>query len=320
MSKKKAPEAAAPVSKPPVSPEPDALDDAPDDALDDSAALEVLRPLREQLAPHAPAAPLRALFDAQITEATALEYGAKIGSDVVVGDATADLPKIADDVIARRVPGFGPAELSYTVDLAVALVTKWRALRDLRADQAAASDAKGTALAAALLKRTAFYNLLVSVTPEGSSERAALDKIGRASTRRLSAVAAALDSMRDRAEKRLDAAKHDKAFAAYLADKGLTAAKVAELAAPATEATRTSGVHGTTRTDVTRAQREVDVLDGRLRDQLIRLRRQVESARANGAALPEVVLTGIRHLGPITAPDEPPEPTPTPSPAPTPDT
>jgi len=41
----------------------------------------------------------------------------------------------------------------------------------------------------------------------------------------------------------------------------------------------------------------VDRVEGRLRDELGRLRAAVEAARAKGAALPEVELRGIRRLG-----------------------
>ena len=97
--------------------------------------------------------------------------------------------------------------------------------------------------------------------------------------------------MRAQAREILQRGATDAVFEQYLTDKGFTEAWLTEL-----------------------TQQAIDVLEGRVRDQLLRLRRAVEEARARGAALPAVPLARVRHT-PTRAKDAPPTPE-SPAPAP----
>lgn len=244
-------------------------------------------------------AELRARFDAQLSDDDAARVGRFTVTDDLLADVLDDVPGVLEAVRARRVVGFGPHELRHTLDLAEALAAQSDAGRERSAEQSAASRRKQSALRVAQHQRGRLVALLRSVTAPRSPERAALDRAARVERDNAVGVAAVVQSLRARAEQLLATAHDDPAQRAYLADKGLSEQSVRALLAQADDAVQSAARHGVTRSAARATQREVDRLEGRLRDQMMRLRQCVEAARtaprdALDAALPEVRMARSR--------------------------
>lgn len=105
----------------------------------------------------------------------------------------------------------------------------------------------------------------------------------------------------------LDDAKTNPALAGLLADKGLTPELVRGASEKSTTSVKSHDAHGAAQAASEDAQQALDVLDGRLRNQLLRLRRQVERARAKagGEAIPEVKLDALRATHTSPADEQP---------------
>ncbi len=268
-----------------------------------AGVLAVLQALRAKLAAFAPGEALAAMFRGQLTDARAQELGSRAGADVVLGDATTDLPLIADAVIAGEVPGFGPAELCFTVDLAVELATRSQSLRREQGAQAGASVRKSESMRGLSARRTELYALLSSVTPSEGAARDAFERRARVAGRGRHHVIASLDAMAACAQEMLARASQDAGLQAYYGDKSFTAERVQALVEPAAAALRDHTAHAGVRAKVSDGNAVVDRVEGRLRDELMRLRQAVEAQRAKGVSLPEVALRGIRNLGASRAND-----------------
>jgi hypothetical protein len=291
----------------PTSPEP-----APVGALDVTGAREVFLRAQSSLAAHAPSEALRKRFEAQIDADDAIADGGRIASDVVLYDAMTDLPLVLAAVIGGEVPGFGPREAHYTVSLALTLEASWRAFQDQQVARAGVSTTKSLTLEAAREERATLHELLESAVAPGSSEAAALAKAAGFGGKVIRSVAQGLDALVKVARDQLSAAAHDASLAELLADKGLTAARVDAAAAYSTQLSKAATGHAEARSGVDAGQAALDELDGRLRDELVRLRRAVQQTQRRGVKVPEVKLANVRRLyrtprkSPVTPPPAPP--------------
>lgn len=281
--------------------------------LDVSGAQKVFLDAQRKLSKHAPSDALRARFDSQVSKADAIAVGTRIASDVVLYDAMTDVPLVLNAVVAGKVRGFGPREAHYTLSLALALDTAWRAFHDRQVQRAGVSSAKALTLEAAREERASLFELVESVVVPGSSAAASLLKAASFGGKLLRTVAQGLDAVVKVARDLLTAAENDASLAELLSDKGLTEAVVNDAAAFSARLSKAATGHAEARSEVDAGQAEIDELDGRLRDELMRLRRAVLRARRNGVAVPEVALANVRRL--YRTPRSP-SPAPTPAPAP----
>lgn len=270
--------------------------------------LAVLTPLRALLAPFAPSAALVALYRGQISDAQAAKVGERASADVVLADAASDLPLAADAVIAGKVPGFGPSELCFTVDLAIELASSAQGNRTDRGAMRAASSRKRESHAAMSGRRAELYAVLSSVTPSEGEARDAFESRIRVTGKSRHAIVASLDAMGTAAREMLQRAENDASLATYYRDKGFSAERVNALVEPAARAMRARTEHASARAKTLASSTALDRVEGRLRDELMRLRVAVEAQRASGVALPEVELRGIRRVGYVARPAAPPAP------------
>lgn len=93
-------------------------------------------------------------------------------------------------------------------------------------------------------------------------------------------MAQGLDALVKVARDQLSAAASDASLADLLADKGLTTTRAA--AAYSAQLSKAATGHAEARSGVDAGQAALDELDGRLRNELVRLRRAVQQARRNG--------------------------------------
>lgn len=283
------------------------------ETLDVSGARKAFLAAQEKLTAHEPSKALRARFEAQIDKASAIAVGVRIASDVVLYDAMTDLPLVLGAVLAGKVPGFGPKEAHYALSIALALETAWRSFHDRQVQRAGVSNTKTLTLEAAREERAALFELVESVVAPGSSANASLLKAASFGGKTLRTVAQGLDAVVKVARDLLKAAASDPSLAELLADKGLTETVVNNAAAFSARLSEAATGHAEARSEVDAGQGEIDELDGRLRDELVRLRRAVQRARRNGVTVPEVGLANVRRLyrTPRT-PAPPPAPIPAP--------
>lgn len=254
-----------------------------------------LASLRERFAAHAPDAALHALFAGQISDDAAAERGARLTADAVLDAAANDMPLVADAVLQGAVPGFGPAEFCYTLDLGIELARRTTALTRDAGEQAAASARKSDTLRDLRRRSNELYALVSSVVPASGSDRAAFEqRVQRNSASRSEAVSS-LSALGDFADELLARAATSPTLTLYYADKGFTAERVYALVSPGTAVQREHTAHSAAKARVQGAAGVIDTLEGRLRDQLLRLRRAVEARRHAGTTLPEVALRGVRR-------------------------
>lgn len=280
------------------------------EALDVSGAQSVFLAAKLKLSSHEPSAALRTRFEAQIEKTAAITIGARIASDVVLYDAMTDLPLVLDAVIAGKILGFGPREAHYTVALALTLESAWRAFHDRQVQRAGVSNTKSVTLDAAREERSALFDLVEAVVVPGSSASASLLKAASFGGKRLRTVAQGLDAVVKVARDLLTSATNDNSLAELLEDKGLTEAVVNGAAAYSARLSAAVTGHAEARSEVELGHSEIDELDGRLRDELLRLRRAVQRARRNGVTVPEVTLANLRRLYRKSRIPTPPAPTP----------
>ena len=274
----------------------------------------ILRALQASVAGHPVPEAMRPFFVAQITVEAAAREGRTLSTGDVLDDAAEALPPVIGAVMAGQVRGFGPVEMRYTIDLAADLAQRWQLRRAYEGVRGSASAAKSVSMDTLWSARSAVFNMIASVAPAGTPERDALDKNASMKRRTLAFGLASIDSMAAQANDLLARGHHDAAFGAYLVDKGFTAEALRATITPAEPALRAREAHRVAKGASATEQQAVDVIEGRLRHQLMQLRQRVEAERARGASLPEVRLTRVRARSASTTVGE----TVTPPPAPTP--
>ncbi|MFO0607858.1 MAG: hypothetical protein U0324_32140 [Polyangiales bacterium] len=231
---------------------------------------------------------LRAHFVAQITDAAAEKLGRKVRPQTILHDLADDLPRLVDAVLAGRVAGFGPAALRYTLDLAGELAARWEVKVRARQEQAEAKSRRSLSEDAVHTCLTALVRRTRDVLPATTGEREALDAAAKRGGRTLDAGLEAVEQTLVAVGRAFERAAKDPAYAAFLADANYTPAAVAAIVAPVEPALRARRDHGDAQELGAQMKREIDVLEGRLRDQLLRLRARVTEARKGDRALPEV--------------------------------
>jgi len=301
-----------------LDPNPDGERQAANDTqLDADLVLTSLRGLQQRVASHPVSDALRAHYLTQITAKAAARAGRRCTTGDVLADVAEGVPRVIEAVMAGEVRRFGPYEMRFTIDLAVELTTHWSTRRHRDGVRAARYEAKVAGQDELAVCCADLYDMVSSVTPDGTPERAALERSAKDRGRSTQSALAAIGAMRTQAQEILQRGANDPAFGQYLTDKGFTEAWLAETLAPVTAVAQSGEAHGLARAQVELTQQAIDVLEGRVRDQLLRLRRRVEEARARGALLPAVPFARVRH-GQARAKDatsEPETPAP-PSPAP----
>ena len=224
---------------------------------------------------------LRERYIALLSELDAINAGRKLRTDAVLADAAALSPSTVQASLERRLPGFGPTQMRYTLDLTARLqeldagrrsgkvtYALTRAATVTRAEVLRAYRRLYVQLDELLAPADPERNALGEVLPEGQSHDALINA--------LEALARVASALLDRA------AKND-VLRLYCEDNGLTRATLTEILKPFT-AEADAGAEGGADGDA------IDVLEGRLADQLKRLRRVVEEARKVDPALAEVAL------------------------------
>ena len=157
-------------------------------------------------------------------------------------------------------------------------------------------------------RRAELYTVLSAVTPSEGAARDAFESRIRVAGKSRHAIVASLDAMGTVAREMLERAANDAALSDYYRDKGFSAERVNALVEPAARAMRARTEHASARAKTLASSSSLDRVEGRLRDELMRLRVAVEAQRAAGVALPEVELRGIRRVGSVARPAAPPVP------------
>ena len=231
---------------------------------------------------------LRAHFVAQLSDEAAAKLGKALRTPTVLHDVVDDLPPLVDAVLAGRVPGFGPAALRYTVDLAGELSAHWGQRLTLGHVRAEAASRKALSVDAVVSCHVELTRRTRDVLPADASEREALDRAAKREARTLDAALDAVESTLGVVARVFERAAGDGSYALFLDDAGYTQPAVAAIVAPVRPALDARREHGAARRTSELTQQQIDRLEGRLRDQLLRLRTRVAAARKEGAALPEV--------------------------------
>jgi len=231
---------------------------------------------------------LRAHFVAQLSDEAAAKLGKALRTPTVLHDVVDDLPPLVDAVLAGRVPGFGPAALRYTVDLAGELSAHWGQRLTLGHVRAEAASRKALSLDAVVSCHVELTRRTRDVLPAESPERELLDRAAKREARSLDVALDAVEATLGVVARVFERAAGDASYALFLDDAGYAQPAVAAIVAPVRPALDARSEHGAARSTSELTQQQIDRLEGRLRDQLLRLRTRVAAARKEGAALPEV--------------------------------
>jgi hypothetical protein len=256
-----------------------------DGAARDAAAVAAMRARAASVAlPDA----MRAHFAAQLTDDAAAKLGKRVRPPALLHDVVDYLPPVFDAVLAGRVPGFGPAALRYTLDLAGELAAHWELRLRSAQERAEAASRKALSSGAVHACLTELARRTRDVLPADSPEREALDRAAKRDARSLDAGLEAVEETLGAVGRAFERAAKDESFAMFLDDAGFTQAAVGAIVAPVAPALAARRAHGDARVTSELTQQQIDRVEGRLRDQLLRLRARVEVARKSGAALPAV--------------------------------
>jgi hypothetical protein len=193
---------------------------------------------------------LRAHFAAQLSDEAAAKLGHRLRTPAVLHDVVDDLPPLLDDVLAGAVPGFGPAALRYTLDLAGALSEHWE--RQLRVGHARAEAAsrKDFSLDAVIACHVELTRRTRDILPAESPERESLDRAAKRERRTLDVGLDAVESTLGVVARVFERAAGDSTYALFLDDAGFTSAAVASIVAPVRPALDARRDHGDARAAV----------------------------------------------------------------------
>lgn len=224
---------------------------------------------------------LRERYLALLSELDAINAGRKLRTDAVLADAAALSPSTVQASLDRRLPGFGPTQMRYTIDLTAQLQGLDAGRRSGKVTYALTRAATVTRAEVLRAYRRLFVQLDELLGPE-DPERGALGEVvpeGQSHD----ALINALEALARVASALLDRAAKDDVLRLYCEDNGLTRATLTAILKPFT-AEAEPGAEGGADGDA------IDALEGRLADQLKRLRRVVEEARKVDPTLAEVAL------------------------------
>ncbi len=253
---------------------------------------------------------LRARIEAQMSDADAATWGQRVATVDLLNDVLDGVPGVIDAALAGGLTGFGPCAMRYMLDLAVQLAAHWASLVTQRRMRAVAASQKVLSVDEVLACRTELARRLDGVLRADDPERAALERAAKLPTRNIEPALSSIEAMLPTVAMVFARAEEDADERAYLDDQGFTEASMAALLAPVNAALASRDAHRGARNAVSATQQQIDRVEGRLRDQLMRLRRAVQAAREKGAILPEVRME--RTLSRAAKKSEAEEPAPTP--------
>lgn len=263
------------------------------------------------------AAPVRATFDARMSAPDAVAAGRRLTTVDVLADVVDGLsPAVVRAVMANTIPGFGPLALRYTLDLAVELDERYTLRLAHQRRQAASSAVFVAGSDAVFTQRSSLAVRLDEALTADAPERAALARVSTEPKDTLDQAIAAIDSLVEIAEALFARAESNPALSAFLSDQRFTRGEVDALLSPVDPVIEARDTRRDAADEAQVEQQAIDELEGRVRDQLLRVRRCVERARADGAKLPRVRLTRVRTTNSATSAKEPVKPDNRPEPRP----
>lgn len=257
---------------------------------------------------------MRAPFDAQMRADDAAAAGRRVTSADVLDDVVEGLsPAVVRAIVARSITGFGPLALRYTIDLAIELDTRYAARLAHQHRRAVSSAVCTDGFDAMCAQRSALATRLDEALSPAAPERAAYERMAAMPKSNLDETLASIDGLLEVAEALLVRADADATLRAFLDDQQFTRAQLGALVAPVEPVLAARDARRDAADEAQVEQLSIDVLEGRLRDQLLRVRRCVERARASGVKVTPVKLRRIRLTGATAKQDAEPEPAPTPA-------
>ncbi len=262
-------------------------------------------------------ASVRATFDARMNASDAAAAGRRLTTLDVLADVVDGLsPAVVRAVMDNTIPGFGPLALRYTMDLAVELDGRYALRVAHQQRQAASSVAFVVGADAVHAQRSTLAARLDDALTADAPERAALARVSTEPKDTLDQALSAIDSLVEIAELLFARAESDPGLAAFLEDQRFTRAEVDALLSPVDTVIEARDTRRDAADEAQVEQQAIDELEGRVRDQLLRVRRCVERARADGAKLTRVRLTRVRATGSAKTAKEPAKPDNRPEPQP----